>query len=530
MKLHKNYTNTCIDATLIYGDKSDLLHVGFKVTDLKFMDESGRIRSVTGTIKHICADIPYITDDMKTFKMLEKNTIITSIQILTDDGIIDIPTGFHYTINTEAPKYGILSVEKVEAGEDVPPEPPVVDDPPKLTNLEIIGPYVSFDSNKQLESIIWNDETVQLTQTVSRAMYHYTFRPTAILASNTIKVVGYEEAAPTPVSKAEVEKIQAYYDKEKKILVANGTPLVLTANPSSSGFMAEINGENTAFAEDVMVVGAMSDDRESSNITVNGGVFQKYIIGGGYNCNVKDVTIIVNDGTIRNLTGGGLVKSKVDNVNITVNGGTFQYLSGGGRAYHTKDENVGTADSRLDSPNKVNHVTMNINNCKTANLGDSGAACIYGGSANGYAAVETADVTIGEVSGPNDIYITAGGSNGYTKNANLTISGNTMAKYVQTGNRGFIDKATLNISAGTLENVYVGGEEDASVTVTYEGTDPTIVANITGGNITSLKTGHNQSTIIPADSPKIQVTVAPTTTITNLEEAKTLFGTSLTIQ
>ena len=526
---HTNYADVCIDANLIYGGRSDLLHVGCKVTDLKFMDETGIIRSITGTVKHICADIPYITEDQKTFKMLEKNTIITHIQIVTDDGIIVVPTGFHYAINTEPPKYGILSIAKVEDGDNTPPEPPVKE-PPKLTNLEIVGPYVSFDSDKQLESIIWNDETIQLTQVTSRAMYHYTFRPTTILASNTIKVVGYEETSPTPVSKAEVEKIQAYYDKEKKILVANGAPLVLTANPSGSGFMAEINGENTAFTEDVMVVGAMGDNRESSNITVNGGVFQKYIIGGGYNCNVKDVTIVVNDGTIRNLTGGGLVKSEVDNVNITVNGGTFQYLSGGGRAYHTKDENVGTADSRLDSPNKVNHVTMNINNCKTANLGDSGAACIYGGSANGFAAVETADVTIGEISGPNDIYITAGGSNGYTKNANLTINGNTVAKYVQTGNRGFIDKATLNISAGTLENVYVGGEEDASVTVTYEGTDPTIVANITGGNITSLKTGHNQSTIIPADSPKIQVTVAPTATITNLEEAKTLFGTSLTIQ
>ena len=60
------------------------------------------------------------------------------------------------------------------------------------------------------------------------------------------------------------------------------------------------------------------------------------------------------------------------------------------------------------------------------------------------------------------------------------------------------------------------------------GIQESIAITINGGTVTSIVAGDNPEAIQP-DDPKVHVYVAEKATVTNIEAAKTAFGTSITV-
>lgn len=79
-------------------------------------------------------------------------------------------------------------------------------------------------------------------------------------------------------------------------------------------------------------------------------------------------------------------------------------------------------------------------------------------------------------------YVTAGGSNGYTGNCTVKINGGSIYLY-QSVNRGTIESAHVELSSGSIDKFYVGGEtEDSTVT----GVIDTVNTNLIGVKITKV--------------------------------------------
>ena len=93
-------------------------------------------------------------------------------------------------------------------------------------------------------------------------------------------------------------------------------------------------------------------------------------------------------------------------------------------------------------------------------------------------------------------YVTAGGSNGYTGESNVEISGGDIQLY-QSVNRGTVENAMLLVSGGNIDNVYVGGETgDATVT----GTVGKSTLSLVEGTIGTLEPGKSNSVELTVDN------------------------------
>ena len=102
-------------------------------------------------------------------------------------------------------------------------------------------------------------------------------------------------------------------------------------------------------------------------------------------------------------------------------------------------------------------------------------------------------------------YVTAGGSNGYTGSGTVNVSGSANIKVLQGVNRGGMDAIKLNVTGGTVKNMYAGGESgDASVTGTFAQSDVTV----SGGTVKTLRAGTNGGAEI-TDMSGITATITP---------------------
>lgn len=199
----------------------------------------------------------------------------------------------------------------------------------------------------------------------------------------------------------------------------------------------------------------------------------------------------MNGGQVRNLFGGGLHKSEVGTSNVVVNGGKVVSVQGGGAASFsgTTCHRPWYAGNPVDSPNRVNVAKVTIKNITGK------GSIVYGGGEG----ISYTGVTNVVVSGGTWDYVIAGGSNGFTGNATLDITGGTI-NTVQSVNRGKMDDARIKIAGGTITNAYVGGDtSDKGVTGTIGNADMDIV----GGKVTNVSVGTNGVT---ADGKQIMAT------------------------
>ena len=247
------------------------------------------------------------------------------------------------------------------------------------------------------------------------------------------------------------------------ILFANGISITVKADPDNPN-------QNI-----------VTCDEDQSTMTVSTSI---HIFAGSHNTDALKgpVKITVDGAKIGSVWGGGMHKSHVGNVEIVVKrGSTIGYIQGGGSASNsaitrcTEDCNdafyKGSADS---SPCVVDNATITVEDGATVND-------IYGG---GEGISNTKNTTV-NIKGGDIEFVGAGGSNGRTGTANVNIEGGNIG-LVQSVNRGSMDSAKFNVSGGTIEKLYIGGEtEDQKV----NGTITSSTVNVTGGTVKSLAPG-----------------------------------------
>lgn len=246
---------------------------------------------------------------------------------------------------------------------------------------------------------------------------------------------------------------------------------------------------------------------ENSKITMKSGKITN-IVGGGVSTKkdviskVVNVDIEINGGkVINNVIGGGYLYAQVENSNITINNATIGAVAGGGMAsvpIGGTSYNVGTKEKSQESENRVENTKITINS-GTINSEVLGYGIVQGGG-QGYSYTGTTKVILngGDLS---TSYFTAGGSNGYTKEANVTINDGNVNLF-QSVNRGTVEKATVKVNGGTIEKFYIGGEtEDETVT----GSINKVETDILGGKITNLSEGKNNSESLIIDGENYSV-------------------------
>lgn len=289
--------------------------------------------------------------------------------------------------------------------------------------------------------------------------------------------------------------------------------------------------------------GAAGSKYKSSKITQQSGTV-KFLIGGGFGDSDKNFTetgvyrtadvdkteIIVNGGKNSGIVGGSALAGTVNEAYITVNGGDVYQVGGGGFAYWDATDHL---DRCKMDPSKsqciVNEAFVTINGGKFQNN-----HIVYGGG-QGYCATHKAVLNINHVDTPktNGWYISAG-SNGYCGESEYNINCPDTELYIcHTQNRGYQKKSTMNIYAGTINNLYPIQEEADTASnkagMIHEGILESATVNIYGGKINSLKPGFNGQNAVAANDPKVAVYVYDKAVVDDIDDAKTAFGTSLVI-
>lgn len=246
-----------------------------------------------------------------------------------------------------------------------------------------------------------------------------------------------------------------YYDEKLNIFFALGHPIVIDKDTSADK------------AIKITWIGGEKIFEDGSKI---------HVCGGGNAISVPlhfpHTKITMNSGFIGNIVGGNEAGGTVDTAEIIINGGTINNVNGAGAAWSDYYGKM--------FPNTVYNVKLTINDGIIK-------ACVYGGGIGADSNAETnVEITI------NDgvmYYLTTGGSNGNTNAATLNMNGGNV-QILQSTNRGSVGNIVYNITGGTIEKAYLGGEAAQDVS----GTVNSIICNATGGSITNLYFGTDGST------------------------------------
>lgn len=392
--------------------------------------------------------------------------------------------------------------------------------------LVITGEYATDDLNNDIHVVtaVYNMKNLKLVE--------------AAPADPVIKpgepVVPQPPVPPVPDHPVEVELSP---DGKYNCVYLNGNEATIEAG-TDGNTLIKVKGLNDTIVDPTMNVkvfcgGKPGTHYPSGKVTMNGG--NVYSLNGGglgdpaagsNSADVDNAEIVMNGGTVVNITGGGFLRSVVKNVKITVNGGTVTSVMGGGFEYVNKESNLNAVagTNPENSPCIVENATIVVN-------GGSIKASIFGGG-QGYSNTKETNVTVNGGEFATDFYLVASGSNGYTKHSVVTLNAPASTVDFVTGvNRGWVENVDLNIVDGHVKKLFpVSDEPDKSTAaMEHHGCEGMSVMKLTGGAVDALSAGFNYQTPIVADDPKIKITVGTGCAVTNIEEAKTAFGTSLTV-
>ena len=184
---------------------------------------------------------------------------------------------------------------------------------------------------------------------------------------------------------------------------------------------------------------------------------------------IPQTNLLVRDVKIKGVTGGSYFEGMVGHVNIELENAEVSAIMGAGWC----GASVNGAITRMNVVDDINIVARNSKITST----------LFGGSqGNGVADdvhIELHNCEVG--------WLTAGGSNGMTRNAEVIMNGGTV-KVAQSTNRGIVHKAKFVLNDGVVKTLYFGGEtEDSSVNgLIEEG-----FIELNGGVVNKLAPGTN---------------------------------------
>ena len=200
-----------------------------------------------------------------------------------------------------------------------------------------------------------------------------------------------------------------------------------------------------------------------------------YVVGGhGTNkVNVKraipQTNIVVKDVKIKGVVGGSYFEGMVGHANIELNNAEVSSVMGAGWC-------GASLNGQVARMNVVDDIHIVAKDSKISST-------LFGGpQGNGVAD----DVKI-ELNNCQVGWLTAGGSNGMTRNAEVVMNGGKV-QVAQSTNRGIVYKARFVMNDGEVDKLYFGGEtEDASVNGLIE--DAFVELN--GGKVKAFNFGTN---------------------------------------
>ena len=176
-----------------------------------------------------------------------------------------------------------------------------------------------------------------------------------------------------------------------------------------------------------------------------------YLVGGygheniGARRSIPQTNMIVRDVKIKGLVGGSYFEGMVGHVNIEAENCEFVSIMGAGWC-------GASVNGQATRMNVVDDINIKMTNCKISST-------FFGGpQGNGVADDIYAEFNNCEIG-----WLTAGGSNGMTRNAKIVVNGGSV-KVVQSTNRGIVYKARFILNDGVVNKLYFGGEtEDTTV-------------------------------------------------------------------
>lgn len=252
------------------------------------------------------------------------------------------------------------------------------------------------------------------------------------------------------------------------------------------------DGKTNFFANGTPItIEARTDGVAGAKIIWNGGEqlvdAKTYVFGGSHDSDaiIDETNITINGGTLKSVFGGGLHKSTVKKSNITVNGGVIEGVNGGGAssASWTECHKPWYAIDDVNATTRVDETNVIINNGKIT-------VAYGGGEGKGY----VGDAYL-EINGGTIEYATAGGSNGYAKEATMVIT-NGKISVAQNVNRGIVSEGSTVVTGGEITNLYVGGEAaDSSVDGVIEGATTVVL----GGKVVNAEVGTSGNQTITLD-------------------------------
>ena len=246
------------------------------------------------------------------------------------------------------------------------------------------------------------------------------------------------------------------FNNNNGIFYANGNPI--TINKDNEGkTIVYWNGGSQVVPNTITIVGGGDSGTsfEETNIIMEDGTVGN-IYGGGKSqiedkiAKVSNSNIIINGGRVINgIAGGGLLYSNTENANIIVNNGTITDVNGGGMASAVISGvkySAGSKEKPEESKNRVENAKIIINGGTIDTLPSSFGTVFGGGQGHSYTGHVNVLINGGNLS---KAYVTAGGSNGYTKKSYIEINGGNI-NVLQSVNRGKIESANVLIAGGQI--------------------------------------------------------------------------------
>lgn len=207
-------------------------------------------------------------------------------------------------------------------------------------------------------------------------------------------------------------------------------------------------------------------------------------------------SIIMNGGTVKSIFAGGLHKSQVLAAKVVVNSGTIKsYVCGGGASSFS-----GTTCHQPWYKGDQEGATTVVDNT-TVVINGGNMLGVFGGG-DGISSTKNADVTI---NGGTITYLCAGGTNGFTNNASVKVTGGEV-RIMQGVNRGSIDSVEAQVTGGTIENLYVAGDASDS---TVTGTISSVKVDVAGeATVKNLLPGTNAGAEVTPETTGIETEVS----------------------
>ena len=287
-----------------------------------------------------------------------------------------------------------------------------------------------------------------------------------------------------------IEKLHAEHDEQKpyladvaayptsKFLFACGQPMTVEPNVGHK-YDAEKPEDAVAFVYrwDAGFEAIVVEKAEAEKVYLVGGFGDKIV---GARRSIPQTNMVVRNVKIKGLVGGNYFEGMVGHVNIEAENCQFVSVLGAGwcgAAVNGKATRMNIADD----------INIKMTNCKVS------STFFAGSQGNGVADdihVELNNCQIG--------WLTAGGSNGMTRNAEIVMNGGSVT-VAQSTNRGIVHKAKFVMNDGVVNKLYFGGETEDS---TVDGLIEDAFVELNGGQVKEFCFGTNGGVELEAEAIK----------------------------